>query len=117
MGHPVMYFEVAGKDGAALTDFYANLFAWDVAVDQDTGYAFVDGVTPGVGGGIATTSDGSRGHVTVYVGTPDVTATLDKAGSLGGSTVMPRTVVSEHITVGLLADPEGHLIGLVEQRG
>lgn len=115
MSHPVMFFEVAGKDGEQLTDFYTDLFGWNVTTDPANGYGFVDPVAPGVGGGIATTPDGSAGHVTVYVATEDVAGTLERARNLGGSTILPRTEVDERITIGLLADPEGHLIGLVEQ--
>lgn len=115
MSHPVMYFEVSGKDSEKLTRFYQDLFSWNINTDPNTGYGYVDAVEPGVGGGIAPTPDGSPGQVTVYVGTPDVDDTLERAGSLGGSTILPRTEVSEQIVIGLLADPDGHVVGLVEQ--
>lgn len=63
MSHPVMYFEVSGKDAAKLTDFYAGLFEWNVNTDPSTGYGYVDPVERGMGGGIAPTSDGSPGTV------------------------------------------------------
>lgn len=63
MSHPVMYFEVSGKDAAKLTDFYAGLFEWNVNTDPSTGYGCVDPVERGMGGGIAPTSDGSPGTV------------------------------------------------------
>ena len=31
MGKPVVYFEIAGRDGEALKEFYDNLFAWKIA--------------------------------------------------------------------------------------
>lgn len=115
MSHPVMYFEIAGKDSSKLTGFYEELFGWGINTDPATGYGYVDAVKPGVGGGIAETRDGSAGHVTVYVGTADVDATLERAGALGGSTILPRTEVSDQIAIGLLGDPDGHVVGLVEQ--
>ena len=45
--------------------------------------------------------------------TPDVTASLEKATSLGGRVVTPRTVMPD-VTLGVFEDPEGHVIGLVE---
>jgi predicted enzyme related to lactoylglutathione lyase len=110
-----MYFEVSGKDSAKLTSFYEELFEWKINSDPSTGYGFVDAVEPGMGGGIAPTPDGSQGNVTVYVGTPDIGKTLGRAGQLGGSTILPRTVVSDQIVIGLLADPDGHVVGLIEQ--
>ena len=42
-------------------------------------------------GGIGQSQDGGPGHVTFYVSTDDPQATLDKAESLGGKTIMPIT--------------------------
>ena len=47
--------------------------------------------------------------------TPDVTASLEKATSLGGRVVTPRTVMPD-VTLGVFEDPEGHVIGLVEAK-
>lgn len=44
---------------------------------------------------------------------PDIDRWLQKAESLGGRTVMPRTEM-EMVTFALFADPEGHVVGLVE---
>lgn len=115
MSHPVMYFEVSGKDADKLSEFYGSLFDWSINTDPESGYGYVDAVAPGVGGGIAPTTDGSVGNVTVYVATPDIPSTLARVGALGGSTILPRTEVSEHIVIGAFADPDGHVIGLVEQ--
>jgi predicted enzyme related to lactoylglutathione lyase len=52
--------------------------------------------------------------VTFYVQTDDLQATLDKAESLGGKTVMPPMSPMEGTTIALFTDPEGHLIGIVK---
>ena len=36
---------------------------------------------------------------------------LDKAEALGGKTIMPVTELPQ-VTIALLADPEGHVIGI-----
>lgn len=46
---------------------------------------------------------------------PNCTDYLLKAESLGGKTVMPRTEIPQMVTFGLFADPEGHLVGVVEE--
>jgi predicted enzyme related to lactoylglutathione lyase len=58
--------------------------------------------------------DGSAGHVTFYVVVPDLEATLSKIESLRGSTVMGPMEVPDGPTIAMFADPEGHLVGLVE---
>ena len=45
-----------------------------------------DGV--GIGGGVGQGPEGYSGHVTFYVGVPDVEEALAKAESLGGKRIM-----------------------------
>jgi predicted enzyme related to lactoylglutathione lyase len=70
----------------------------------------------GIGGGIGGPGpDGYPGHVTFYVGVPDVEAALAKAESLGGKRVMgPERIDGAKVEIGLLTDPEGHLVGVVK---
>lgn len=114
MQHPVMWFEVLGKDPGALQAFYGSLFGWSYTGDPKT-YAMVEGNARGIGGGIGMTYPGTRSWVTFYVETPDVAASLAQAERLGGKVVMPRTAMPD-VTIGIFEDPEGHTIGLVEAR-
>jgi len=110
----VTHAEVLGTDGAALQSFYSSAFGWELQTYEDYGmFGPVDG--KGVGGGVGK----SQGDpvVTFYVEVPDLQATLDKAASLGGKTVMePQTVGTEPATVAIAAfrDPEGNLVGLAK---
>jgi uncharacterized protein len=115
MGRPVVHFEVIGKDAAGLRSFYADLFGWKIDSDNPMNYGIVSaGDGPGIGGGIGVGSEGYPGHVTFYVGVPDVEAALAQAESLGGSRMMGPEKVLEDIEIGLFQDPEGHLIGVVK---
>ena len=114
MGKPAVgWFEVTGKDGAALQRFYSGLFDWDI---QDSGggsgYGLVSAGDKGIGGGIGAAQDGSGG-VTFYVEVDDPAAYLAKAEKLGGKTVVPPSEIPEYgLTFAFFADPEGHLVGL-----
>jgi predicted enzyme related to lactoylglutathione lyase len=117
MGQPVVHFEVIGKDGTALQSFYSDLFGWKIDTDNPMNYGVVQhggGEGAGIGGGIGTGPEGYPGHVTFYIGVPDVEAALAKAEGLGGSRVMGPEKVMEEIEIGLFNDPEGHLIGVVK---
>jgi uncharacterized protein len=121
MGQPVVHFEVIGQDGEKLRGYYSDLFGWEIDADNPMGYGVVqrDGNTnadgAGIGGGVGGGPDGYDGHVTFYVEVPDVEAGLAKAEELGGSRVMgPDEVPGMGITLGHFADPEGHLVGLVQ---
>jgi predicted enzyme related to lactoylglutathione lyase len=112
MGNPVIHFEVVGKDVAALSSFYEELFGWKTAAIEGMGYSMVEKEGDGIAGGIGTSQDGSS-HVTFYVAVDDPQAALDKAESLGGKTIQPVMTIPDMVTLALFADPEGHVIGLV----
>ena len=116
MAHPVMWFEVLGKDGSRLQQFYGGLFGWSFDVIQPINYGVAKtGNGRGIMGGVGQAYAGAQPWVTFYVETPDVTASLEKARSLGGRVVTPRTVMPD-VTLGVFEDPEGHVIGLVEAK-
>ena len=113
MAHPVIWYEVIGKDSEALSRFYGDLFDWKVDPAPQNYFMFTpEGDQPS--GGIGTDPSGGEGHVTFYVQSDDLQASLDKAESLGGKTIMPPTQPMEGTTIALFADPEGHVVGLVK---
>ena len=125
MGQPVMHFEVVGKDGAKLRSFYGGLFGWEF---QEVGgggmdYQLVDrerNLSPegvGIGGGVGGSAQGD-GHLTFYVGVEDAVAAIAKAEELGGTRVFgPDEVPGAGIIIGHVADPEGHVVGVVQPTG
>ena len=52
--------------------------------------------------------------MTFYVAVPDIDKALEKATRLGGRVLMPKMSPGKGATIALLADPEGHVIGLTE---
>ena len=113
MPNAVIFFEVVGKDGAALRSFYRELFGWEISeVPGDLDYGMVAREGSGIEGGIGATPDGGAGHTTFYVDTPDPQATLDRAESLGANALLQPTELPGGGVIALLADPEGHPVGL-----
>ena len=117
MGQPVVHFEIVGKDVDALQSYYSELFGWELNADNPMNYAVVPPDSAGIGGGIGPAPEGYGGHVTFYIGVPDVEAALAKAEELGGSRMMGPDEVMEGLVIGLFNDPEGHLVGVVNQPG
>jgi predicted enzyme related to lactoylglutathione lyase len=119
MGQPVVHFEITGKDGAKLREYYSTLFGWEFDTDNPMNYGLLqregnvtaDGV--GIGGGIAQGPEGYPGHVTFYIEVPDVEAALAKAESLGGTRMMGPEKVMDRLEIGLFKDPEDHVIGVM----
>jgi predicted enzyme related to lactoylglutathione lyase len=112
MANPVIHFEVTGKDGPALVSFYEKLFGWKTTAIEGMGYSLVEKEGDGIAGGIGTSQDGST-SVTFYVSVDDPQAALDKAESLGGKTVLPVMTIPDMVTLGLFADLEGNVVGVV----
>jgi uncharacterized protein len=114
MASPVVHFEVLGQDAAKLHAFYGELFGWKISADNPMNYGMVEaGGNGGIGGGIGRSNEGP-GHVTFYVQVDDLQGALDMAENLGGKTV---TEIPDMVTFALLADPEGHVVGIVKGDG
>ena len=110
----VIHFEVVGKDGKALQSYYGKLFGWKLNTDNPGGYGMSDPADTGLIVGIGSTPDGSAGHVTGYVTVDDIDATLAKAVELGGRVIMPKFSPGPGALIALVADPEGHVLGLTQ---
>jgi predicted enzyme related to lactoylglutathione lyase len=114
MPNPVVHFEIVGKEGKKLQDFYAGVFDWKVDANNEWNYGMVDTETPGTGiaGGIGPTMDG-QARVTVYAQVPDLQKYLDKAEKLGGKTLMPPTEIPGAVTMALVAYPGVNFLGII----
>ncbi len=117
MGRPVVHFEIHGKDGKKLQEFYKTLFEWEIDDNNPMQYGMVaagqGGPPDGVGGGIVQSDTAPM--VTFYVQVVSLDETLKKAESMGGKTVMPPMDVPGGPTMAQVQDPEGNTIGLVKQ--
>ena len=117
MDHPVVWFEVMGDDGAALRDFYAELFHWKIDADNAMEYGMVEAVARrGIAGGIGQLGDLPQPRIAFYVATPDIEKSLHRVCELGGGVLMPRTEIPGGTVIAMFADPEGNSVGLVEEQ-
>ena len=113
MEDPVVFFEVLGRDGDRLRQFYGDLFGWTVSkAPPPMDYGMVTRDDAGIEGGIGVDTDGGDGHTIFYVHADDPQASLDRAEGLGGRTLMPPTELPGGGVIALFADPEGHKVGL-----
>ena len=114
MPAPVVHFEIRSADPDATRAFYGKLFGWAFPEGGVPGYSYVDsGVEGSVPGGISPLQGGEP-LVTFFVGVQDVAATLEAAAAQGGRVVQSATSVPG-VTFGLLADPQGQVVGVASQ--
>jgi hypothetical protein len=120
--HPVVWFEVVGKDGVRTRRFYSELFGWKLDAPEPMRYAMIEangkGIPGGVGesGPLAKAGFPAKPWTTFYVDTDDVAGSLARAEKLGGKTILPARQLPEGPEVGLFEDPDGNLVGLVRSR-
>jgi uncharacterized protein len=110
----VIHFEITGKNQTALQGFWGDLFGWKLDTDHQGGYGMTNPDQTGIVVGVGGTPDGSAGWVTGYVRVASVDATLARAVELGGTVIMPRFSPDGEAFLGLVADSEGHVVGLSE---
>src|SRR4051812_14693266 len=114
MGDPVVHFEVGAAEEGPLLRFYSELFGWKATTAGGMRYSAVDTLAgTGINGGIGRSSTGGP-RSTFYVEGADLQATPDKAGALGGETVLPIVEIPGVITFAMINDPDGLLVGLVK---
>jgi len=115
MPNPIVHFEITGQDATKLKAFYSTLFGWNVDSNNPMDYGMVEAQDGhGIGGGITKAEMPGVSGTTIYVEVGDLQAQLDKAVSLGGKVVVPVTEIPGVVTFAVLADPEGHAVGMVK---
>src|SRR5437588_7382578 len=115
MADPVVWFEVTGRDPEGAAKFYGELFGWHAQPIPDMDYLPVDThAGRGINGGFGKSQEGQPPSVTFYAVVPDPQAALDKAESLGATTVMPVTEVPDIVTFAIFSDPQGAMVGILK---
>jgi len=110
----IIHLEIVGKDQKALQGYWSSLLGWKLDTSSPGGYGMTDPAQTGIVVGIGGTPDGSAGHVTGYVRVADINAVLARAVDLGGTVIMPRFSPDGSAQLALVADLEGHVVGLSE---
>jgi len=110
MADNVGWFDLGAADEAPLKTFYSELFGWTLAPMAETYTVLATG--GGIQGGIGRSQTGDP-WLAFYVGAADPQATLDKAESLGGKTVVPVTQVPDMLEFAMFTDPDGLLVAVM----
>jgi predicted enzyme related to lactoylglutathione lyase len=112
LAHPVTWFQISGKDGAALEAFYKNIFDWKMRPSPDGSMAMVDPEKGGIAGGVGPSRDGNP-NVTVYANVDDIAAHLKRIQDGGGQIAMPPMELPEGMGwIAGFTDPAGNWVGL-----
>ncbi len=120
MANPVVHFEIMTTGASQLRAFYAKAFGWEPHTARGgagvADYALIHNES-GIDGGIGEAPEGYAGHVTFYIGVPDIQAALRTVEEAGGQRMMGPDRVPDGPTIALFRDPHDHVVGLVETPG
>src|SRR5262249_39002292 len=106
MAAPIVFFDIAGPDAAALNQFYSELFGWDISGE---GRFTTTSISP-----LPATPRQDPAEKILYIGVDDVAAKLAEVEAKGGAIALPRMAVPGVVVFGLFTDPAGNRMGLVE---
>ncbi len=109
---PLVYFHIAGPNLAAQRAFYSGLFGWTIGEDGSLtipAEAMMSGMLQ-----VEPPNLGPETGSAPYFGVADVTATQARAVELGGKIVFPRLEVPGVVVLGMITDPAGNRVGLIE---
>lgn len=109
---PLVYFHIAGPDLAKQRAFYAGMFGWTIAEDG----SLTIPAQPAMSGMLQVEPPnlGPETGSALYFGVADVTAAQARAVELGGAVVFPRLEVPGVVVLGMITDPAGNRVGLIE---
>lgn len=111
--HPIVHIELSTQDSAESAKFYGGLFGWKTQAVPEMNYTTFDTGEGSPGGGFNPLGEQVKaGEVFIAVGTDDIDASLAKAESLGGATVVPKTEIPQTGWFALFRDPTGNRVGL-----
>jgi uncharacterized protein len=115
MPHPIVHAEIRSSDPDATRAFFGDLFGWTYPQQGAyPGYTFVDTGVPDALYTAISPLQGDSDLVTFFIGVDNVADKLTEAKQLGGR-VVQEPVSVPGVTFALIADPQGHVVGLAEQ--
>ncbi len=115
MSHPVVHAEIRSSDPDGTRAFFGELFGWTYPNEGAVpGYTFVDTGVPDALYTAISPLQGDTDLVTFFVGVEDMTRTIEDTERLGGK-VVQEPVSVPGVSFALIADPQGHVLGLAQQ--
>ncbi|GAA1975537.1 VOC family protein [Nocardioides panacihumi] len=115
MSHPVVHAEIRSSDPDATRAFFGELFGWTYPSEGAfPGYTFVDTGAPDALYTAISPLQGDTDLVTFFIGVDDIADTIQSATLLGGHVVQAPVEVPG-VWFALIADPQGHVVGLAQQ--
>jgi uncharacterized protein len=126
MSGRVVHFEIPADDVGRAREFYQAAFGWDLNAVPEADYTMVS-TTPTNEQGMPSDPGAINGGMlkreppvtspVITIDVEDIDKTLERIGTLGGSTVQPKQSVMDMGFAAYFNDSEGNLMGLWQSAG
>jgi uncharacterized protein len=117
MAAPIVHIEFSSSDFPRTAAFYGDLFGWQTQQNATASYMKFDGADGASGGWVRADMVQSPGPIP-YLSVDDLGSTMDKVEKAGGRVIARRMPFAGGGDVGLVADPDGNVLGLwMKKRG
>ena len=110
----VCYIEIPALDVHTSSDFYKNVFDWNIRQRGDGNIAFDDGVGEVSGTWVLGRRAMTEVGLLIYIMVDSVAATIDAVIASGGEIVQPIGMDAPEVTA-RFSDPAGNVIGLYQE--
>ncbi|MCK4271602.1 VOC family protein [bacterium] len=119
----VVHFDIPYDEESRAISFYRDLFGWEIVKAQEMDYWLVNTVPvdeqgrplePGINGGMMKRVAPQQAPVN-YISVGSVDEYLQRAESLGGTVIMPKTAIPHMGWFAHLADTEGNVLGVFQE--
>jgi predicted enzyme related to lactoylglutathione lyase len=117
MGQPVVHWEFWTQDQKKVSDFYAQVFEWNIKPLPEMNYTLVEtGGTGGINGGIMTPQQGPwPGNMAFYIDVEDLAKYRNRIKNAGGKILVEEQSVPGVGSFSLFSDPDGRVLGMWKQ--
>ena len=110
----ICYVEIPATDIARSSDFYKQVFGWNIRIRGDGGISFDDTTGEVSGAWVLGRPPAAKPGLLIHVMVDNVAATLDVIVANGGEIAQPIGMDLPEITA-RFRDPSGNVIGLYQQ--
>ncbi|HEX5575852.1 MAG TPA: VOC family protein [Gemmatimonadales bacterium] len=119
MGRPVVHWEFWSEDPGRISEFYEQVFGWDIRTIPNMDYRLVEtGGEPGIKGGIMKPKAGPwPAKMAFYIDVDDIDSYSERIREAGGRIVVGKRNVPGVGELSLFEDPDGRVLGIWKQPG
>lgn len=117
--HPIVHIEFPATDTKAASQFYADVFNWQIQVAPEFNYHMFS-AEGGPGGGFVEVREPTAeipitykvGEPLIYIGSDDIEGDLQRITAHGGTVVAPKMEIPQTGWFAIFTDPSGNKVAL-----